>query len=129
MHRNVKKTALKGFHHKYLVGLRERHNLCHKERTSRIRKETEENGSFQIVENLHTGKDEVVRAVELQTSKNRKEHSILLLYPLELYCCTTSYSEISLLNPNIEVLKPKRNAATVPKMKIQNIQKEDNENM
>ena len=120
---------MKGLHHKYLVGLRERHNLYHKERASRIRKETEENGSFQIVENLHTGKDEVVRAVELHTSKNRKERSILLFYPLELYCCTTSYSEISLLNPNIEELKSKRNAATVPKMKIQNIQKEDNEKM
>ena len=120
---------MKGFHHKYLLGLRERHNLYHKERTSRIRKEIEENGSFQIVENLHTGKDEVVRAVGLHTSKNRKERSILLLYPLELYCYTTSYREISLLNPNMEELKPTRNAATVPKMKIQNIQKEDNENM
>ena len=120
---------MKRFHHEYLVGLRERHNLYHKEKTSRIRKGIEENGSIQIVENLHIREDEVARAVGLHTSKNRTDSSVLLLYPLELYCCTASYSEISLLNPNMEELKPKRNAATVPKMKIQNIQKEDNENM
>ena len=76
---------MKGFHHEYLVRLRERHNLYHKERTSRIRKGIEENGSLQIVEKLHIGKDELVRAVGLRTSKNRTERSILLLYPLELY--------------------------------------------
>ena len=93
MKKTPKKTAFKGFYHKDLVGLRERHNLYHKERTSRIRKGSKANESVQIAENLHIGKDGVVRAVGLHTSKNRTERSILLLYPLKLYYCTTNYNE------------------------------------
>ena len=109
--------------------LRERHNLYHKERTSRIRKGIEENRSLQIAENLHIRKDDVVRPVGLHTSKNRTERSILLLNPLELHCYTTNYKEISLLNINMEEFKPKRTAVTVPRMTTQDIQKENKEGM
>ena len=109
--------------------LRERHNLYHKERTSRIRKGIEENGSLQIAENLHIGKDDVVRPVALHTFNNRTERSILLLKPLELHCYTTNYKEISQLNLKMEEFKPKWTAVTVPRMTTQDIQKENKEGM
>ena len=95
-----------------MVALRERYNLHHKERTSRtqigdvviIKGEGKNQGKWKlgIVENLYIGKDELVKAVGLRTSKSSFECTIQLLHPLELNCCTTNESEIDQLNPNVE---------------------------
>ena len=86
-----KEAAWKRFHHEYLVALREKHDLHHKESTSRIqvgvvviiKGEGKNQGKrkLEIEENLQVGKDEVVRG-------KRIEHPIQLSYPLELHCCT-----------------------------------------
>ena len=67
------------------------------------------------------GKDNVVRAVILRTSKNCIERQTVV-HPLEIRCYTTNDDETSQLYSSMEVFKPKRTVAAVAKMKIHDIQ-------
>ena len=83
---------------------------------------------FANVEKLHPGKENVFRAVGLLTAKKYLERQIQLLYPMELNCNTVRNTETK-LNPNVEEFRPslpKRTTAAVAKVKIRDIQQEDN---
>ena len=82
-----------------------------------------------IVGKLHSGKDNVIRAVGLRTAKNYLEQPIQLLYPMELHCNTVRNTEAK-LNPNVEEFRSsrlKRTTATVARVKIPDIQQEDDD--
>ena len=124
------------FYCRDLVTLRERHNLSdkHKLATNHIGdvviiKGESKNGQHWkliIVEKLHSVKNNVIRAVGLQTKKKYLEQPIQLLYPMELHCSTVRNTEAK-LNPNVEESSSsqlKRKTAAVAKVKIQDIQPE-----
>ena len=110
----------------YLVALRERQNLNHKDKPADvltgdvviIKGESKNRGHWKlvIVEKLHPGKDNIIRAVGLRTAKNYLERPIQLLYTMELHCTTVRSTETK-LNPNMEEFRPNRAAAAVGKVK------------
>ena len=135
-----KQAAWKRFQHEYLVALRERHNLNHKGKDANIqigdvviiKGESKNRGNWKlaIVEKLHRGKDNVVRVVGLRTAKNYLERPIQLLYPMELHCNTIRKTSETKLNPNVEEFRPsrpKRTAAAVAKLRIGDMQDEDDD--
>ena len=72
-----------------------------------------------IIENLHSGKDNV----------NYLERPIQLLCLMELHCNTVRNTETK-LNPNVEEFRPsrpRRITATVAKVKIRDIQQENDD--
>ena len=83
-----KENAWKRWKHEYLAALRERHNLSHKGRTRKvkigdivmIKGESKNRGHWKIgkVSQLYTGKDEVVRAVQIQVGIK------FLVWPIQL---------------------------------------------
>ena len=85
----IKETAWRRFHREYVVALRERNNLNHKDKLADIeindvviiKGESKNRGywKFAIVENVHSWNDNVIRAVGLRTSKNYLEQPIQLL--------------------------------------------------
>ena len=81
-----------------------------------------------LVEKLHFGKDNVIRTVGLRTAKGYLERDIQLLYPVELHCNTFRNTKLTKLNPNVEEfrsIQPKRATVAVAKMKMPDIQQED----
>ena len=89
-----KEAAWKRFHREYLVALRERQNVNHKDKlediqtgdTVIIKGESKNRGHWKLatVEKLHPGKDNVIRVAGLQTGKKYLERPIQLLHPMEL---------------------------------------------
>ena len=85
----IKETAWRRFHREYVVALRERNNLNHKDKLADIeisdvviiKGESKNRGywKFATVENVHSWNGNVIRAVELRTSKNYLEQPIQLL--------------------------------------------------
>ena len=78
-----------------------------------------------IVENLHPGKDKVIRATGSRTAKNYLEGPIQLLYTIRLYCNTVRKIETK-LNLNVEQFRPsrpKQTIAAVAKVKFKTFQK------
>ena len=79
-------AARRRFYREYLVALRERHNLNHKDKLADIqigdvviiKGESKNWGHWKlaVVENLHFGKDDVIRAVEIRTAKSYLEQAI-----------------------------------------------------
>ena len=134
-----KEVVWRRFHREYLVVLREWHNLNRKNKHADIQigdvviiKGESKNWGYwklAIVGKLHSGKDNVIRAVGLRTAKNYLERPIQLLYPMELHCNTVRNTEAK-LNPNVEEFRSswlKRTAATVARVKIPDIQQEDDD--
>ena len=82
-------------HREYLVPLRERHNLNHKDKLADIEisdavsikgeSKNRGHGKLDVVERLHSGKDNVIKAVGLRTAKNYLERSMQLVYSMELH--------------------------------------------
>ena len=96
-----------------------------------IKGESKNGGHWKLafVEKLHSGKDNVIRAVGLRTAKSYRERPIQLLYPMELHCNTVRNIEAK-LNANVEEFRPsqpKRTAAAVAKMKVRDIQQEEDD--
>ena len=91
-----KESAWKRWKHKYLVALRERHNLSYKGRTRKvnigdivmIKGESKNRGHWKIgkASQLYTRKDEVLRGVQMQVGTKFLVRPINLLYPVEFYC-------------------------------------------
>ena len=78
-----------------------------------------------IVENLHAGKDKVIRVAGSRTAKNYLEGPIQLLYTIGLYCNTVRKTETK-LNLYVEQFRPsrpKRTIAAVAKVKFKIFQK------
>eukprot|EP00794_Sanderia_malayensis_P014442 gene14442-biopygen11541 len=105
----------------YIRGLREKHNLKHKAKSSVIKigdvviiKNDERNRgkwNLGIVEELIEGKDKVVRGAKVRTAKSLLERAIQHLYPLELTCDTENLHKHKELNSEAAEFRPKRTAA------------------
>ena len=80
----------------YLKALRERHNMLHQTNKMQISlgdivliesgEKHRGKSNIEMVHKLYRGKDGMVRAVGLRTSKSYIERLIQYLYPPELYC-------------------------------------------
>ena len=136
-----KENAWKRWKHEYLVALRERQNLSHKDRTRKvntgdiimIKDESKNRGHWKIgkVSQLYTGKDEVVRAVQMQVGTTFLVRPIQLLYTLELHWDVQAREvkerEETKLNTNSKEFWPRRNAAAVADARIQDINATDDD--
>ena len=65
-----------------------------------------------VVRQLYPGRDGVVREVLVDTAKSQLERPIQHLYPLELSCDRAGNCP-PVLNPQADVLRPRREAAAV----------------
>ena len=105
----------------YLMALRERHNLNHKQKNFQVAVgdvlvRADEKNRYKwpmgVVRQLYPGRDGVVRAVQVDTGKGQFDRPIQHLYPLELSCDRDSPCPPT-LNPKAEVFRPRRAAAAV----------------
>ena len=79
-----------------------------------------------MLDKLHKGKDDVIRAVGLRASKSYIEGQIQYLYPLELYCDVEKQSSPVKKNPstldaNAKEYRPRRTAAAIAEIRMKNI--------
>ena len=88
-----------------------------------------------IVKELHRGKDQEIRSVQIKTAKGCLERQTQLLYPLELHCNKITsdgavprteevssngdiQSKLGELNVNASEFRPKRTAAIIGSIKM-----------
>ena len=130
-----KENACKRWKHEYPAALRERQNFSHKGITRKvkigdivmIKGESKNRGHWKIgkVSQLYTGKDEVVRAVQIQVETKFLVRPIQLLYPLELHCDVPAREVKEQVETNFNVdakeFRPRHNAAAIVDARIQDI--------
>ena len=103
-----KEALWKRWSSEYVKALRERHNCNRNVKSPKLGvgdvvmvRSDEKNRAKQplgIVEELISGRDDVVRAVKLRAGKSYLERPIQHLYPLELHCDQQTTQEV-VLNP------------------------------
>ena len=90
-----------------------------------MNRRTEVIGRLVKVSQLYTGKDEVVRAAQIQVGSNFLVRPIQLLSPLELHCDVPARQvkeqEETNLNVNAKEFRPRRNAAATADPRIPDI--------
>ena len=85
--------------------------------------------NIDIVEKLYKGKDNAIRAVKLRSRKKYIERPIQFLYPHELSCDTWKRQKTvhqcskQPLNVNSNEFRPRRNAAGIAEVRIQDAAK------
>ena len=119
----------------YLRGLRERHNLKHggppptlaKGDVVIIQSDEWNRGKWPLgnVEELHTGRDGVIRAAKLRAGKTFLERAVNHLYPLELSCDRANPNNPEPLNPNATVFRPLRDAAVAARQRLRYIAEQE----
>ena len=133
--KRFKKALRKRWKHEYIVDLREKQNLKHKDKTFKINvddavmiKGEEKNREYWkrgIVNQLHIGKGNIIWVAQLRIGKKLIDRPIQLLYPLELYCegiTTTNEDEKkNELNLSATEFHPKRTAAEIAKWRLKNV--------
>ena len=82
---------------------------------------------LEIVEEVMSGKDGVIRAVRLREGRNRLERQVQHLFPLELGCYIEEKRKTK-LNPETPAFRPRRNAGEVAKGRINDIAEDENSN-
>ena len=122
----------------YMNALRERHNLSHGKKRFEVHvgdvvlvKSDEKNrGKWPLanVRAIYPGRDEVVRAVQLQTGKGFLERPIQHLYPLEL-ACDKIPEKNKPMNPDARAFTPKRKTAEAAATKIKLILDQEEEEL
>lgn len=135
--RRCKEAMWRRWTKEYLRGLRERHNLKHK-RPSRsvevgdviiIKDENKDRYKwrFGIVEEPIVGRDGIVRAVRLRAGRKHLERAVQQLYPLELSCdiLKDSTASSSMLNPEAETFRPRRDAVVTTGLRVQDIAEQE----
>jgi hypothetical protein len=130
-----KDTVWRRWTKEYLRALRERHKLKHGTNLVGpnvgdvviIKNDERNRGKWQlgIVTQLLTGKDGIVRGAKVRAGKGTLERAVQQLYPLELSCGRTGEQRPN-LRPEAPEFRPKRNAAAIARLKIQD-EAEDNE--
>ena len=115
-----KKNLWNRWRREYLTALREKHNMTHQTGKLKVsvgdvvivKSDDKNRGNWPlaIVQRIFPGKDGVVRAVELKTSKGTLERPVQHLYPMELAKESTK-PEPNPLNPKADDFRPKRKAA------------------
>ena len=90
-----------------------------------IKNDERNRGKWQlgVVVQLLTGKDGFVRGAKLRTGKIVLERAVQLLYPPELSCSVERPRPV--LKAEASEFRPKRNAAAVLKLRIQDQAQED----
>ena len=80
-----------------------------------------------IIEETYPGKDNVIRGVRLKTPNGTLERAVQLLFPLEL--SSDVVPEVPILNPDAVEFepRPRRDAATAAKLRIEQIEAADDE--
>ena len=116
---------------KYLRGLRQRHQLKHKNghlHVARgevviIKSEEKKRGQWKldIIEELITGQDGVVRGAKLRAGKSILKRPVQLLYPLELSSERPPRRPGVEFDPRAEPFRPRRSVAAVARARIQDI--------
>ena len=113
----------------YLVALRERHNMAHKQTKFQpkrgdvviVQSESKNRRSWPlaIVEETYLGKDGVVRPVRVKTPNGTLERAMQQLYPLELKCDVAKKKTVQ-LNPDATSFEPQsaRDAAAAARWRI-----------
>ena len=123
------------------MAFREEHNLKDKDKTFKINvgdvvmiKGEEKNWGhwmIGIVNNLHIGKDNIIRVAQLRIGKKLIDRPIQLLYPMELHCegiaTTNKDAKKSKLNPSATEFCPKRTAAEIAKCRLKYIAIEEDD--
>ena len=117
-----------------MTALRETHNLNHRSSKFEVSKgdvvlvRTDEKNRgkwpLAIVRATYPGRDGVVRAVQVETSKGLLERPVQHLYPLELACDKVPSKEQP-LNPQAAEFLPKRPAAVVASKNIKLIMEQE----
>ena len=117
----------------YLRALRERHNLKHGTKLVTpkvgdvviVKNDERNRGKWQlgVIVHLLTGKDGFVRGARLRTGKGFLERAVQLLYPLELSCDIEKPKQA--LRVEASEFRPRRNAAAVARIRIQDQAEED----
>ena len=134
--RKCKDVMWKRWSQEYLRGLRERHDLTHKDKQSKlsigdvviIKSDDKNRGKWPlgIVEELFPGRDGVIRAVKLRAGQSYLERPIQHLYPLELSVDRPKVNPPSVLDAQAKEFRPKRREAVVAQERIrQALQEED----
>ena len=133
-----KNNLWKKWQRKYLVALRERHNLVHKTAKYQVKEgdavfmktDDKNRGKWPlaIVQQLFPGPDGYTRAVQLRTKNRVIERPVQHLYPLELHC--NGYEKVSTeenqqLNPNVCEFVPRRAAAAEAVARIKQLAEKD----
>ena len=116
--------------------MRERHNLKHNKRESEVKtgevvviKGDEKNKAqwkIGIITEVYPGRDGKVRAVKLRAGKTYMERAFQHLYPLKL-SCDIQPEKPSILSGNAEEFHPRRNAAAIARIKINDAAAEESE--
>ena len=78
-----------------------------------------------IVDKLYYGRDNVIRAVPIRSGKSFIQRPIQHLYPLELNC-DVKWEKEKELNVEAPPFRPKRTAATIAEIGIQNTREFEN---
>ena len=113
----------------YIRSLRERHRRAGGKQTPHPHvgdvviiqddKKNRNQWKLAVVTHLIKGRDGIVRAAKLKTSKEILERAVQHLYPLELTCSQLS-STLNPAAPEFNV-RPKRDAATAAAVRIQEL--------
>ena len=94
--KRCKEALWKRRKHEYLVALRRKQNVKHKDKTFKInvgdvvmikgKEKNREHWQIGIGNHLYIGKNNIIRVAQLRIGKKLIDRPIQLLYPLELYC-------------------------------------------
>ena len=130
--KSCKDALWKRWTREYLAALRERHGrgkegkLKYLKRGDVVIIHSEEKNRGQwplgIVEQLYGGRDGVIRAVKLRTSKSILERPIQHLYPLELSCDDPeNVARPTQLDAQAPVFRPRRDAALAARIRFRDM--------
>lgn len=112
----------------YIRSLRERHNKCGGEQTPHpsvgevviIQDESRDRNTWKlgIIEELIVGRDGIVRGAKLRAGRGILEQAVQQLYPLEL---SVDRPPKPRLDPVVPPFRPRRNAAAVANLRMQDM--------
>ena len=127
---SCKNAAWSRWSNEYIKALRERHNLKHHHKINSIKTgdvvlikgDNKNRGKWNIgiVTDLYPGIDGEIRAVKLRVGNKVYERAIQQLYPMELSCNLEGRDQHEKeLNADAEEFRPKRNAAAIANVRIE----------
>ena len=115
----------------YLKAVREQHNLRFKSHEIQISKgdvvlikggeKNRGKWNIVIVQHINKCKDGNIRSVMLRCKKAILERAMQHLYPMELTCSIYTAPKEVILDPNVRVFSPKRNAAVAANERIKEV--------
>ena len=115
----------------FIKALREQHNLKLKSHEIQISKgdvvlikggeQNRGKWNIGIVQHINKCKDGNIRSVKLRCKKAILERAMQHLYPMELTCSIYAAPKEVILDPNVRVFSPRRNAAVAANERIKEV--------